>query len=372
MVQGAVYDAVNAIDRGHRPYLAEPPAGPSDSKDAAAATAAFRVLVGLFPMQQSTLQPLYDASLAAVADTPRGAKAAGIAVGDGGSGGDARRPRRRRALRPVHAGDRNDPGRVAPDAAAVGQRPHPLGRKRTAVPGPRRRDAPHRRAERFDQPRLREGPQRGQADRLTAQHDPNAGRDRRRDLLARPCLRLVEPRVPHPRRFTAPRHRRQRTALRVDKPGRRRCRDRLLEQQVPLEHLAPDHRHPRGRQRRKPGNQGRPDMDTAVRSLHAGGHAPRCSSPLRSPNTPPATTARAARSSERCSTSSAPTGSPSAHPATNPGPREPSTDFSDALDENINARVWAGIHFRTADIAGARLGEKVARYLHNHYLQPVH
>ena len=81
MVQGAVYDAVNAIDRGHRPYLAEPPAGPSDSKDAAAATAAFRVLVGLFPMQESTLQPLYDASLAAVADTPRGAKAAGIAVG---------------------------------------------------------------------------------------------------------------------------------------------------------------------------------------------------------------------------------------------------------------------------------------------------
>ena len=36
MVQGAVYDAVNAIDRGHRPYLTEPPARPSDSKDAAA------------------------------------------------------------------------------------------------------------------------------------------------------------------------------------------------------------------------------------------------------------------------------------------------------------------------------------------------
>ena len=46
--------------------------------------------------------------------------------------------------------------------------------------------------------------------------------------------------------------------------------------------------------------------------------------------------------------------------------------FSDALKENINARVWAGIHFRTADIQGAKLGEKVARYLHKHYLQPVH
>src|SRR5215469_4959845 len=44
MVQGAVYDAVNAIDRGHQPYLSQPSANPSDSKAAAAATAAFRVL----------------------------------------------------------------------------------------------------------------------------------------------------------------------------------------------------------------------------------------------------------------------------------------------------------------------------------------
>ena len=49
MVQGAVYDAVNAIDRGHRPYLVQPPSNPTDSKEAAAATAAFRVLVGVFP-----------------------------------------------------------------------------------------------------------------------------------------------------------------------------------------------------------------------------------------------------------------------------------------------------------------------------------
>ena len=82
MVQGAVYDAVNAIDGRHRPYLTQPPAGRSDSKDAAAATAAFRVLVGVFPAQQATLQPLYDASLAAIVDTPPGAKAGGIAAGE--------------------------------------------------------------------------------------------------------------------------------------------------------------------------------------------------------------------------------------------------------------------------------------------------
>src|SRR5215475_11938206 len=48
MVQGAVYDAVNAIDGSYQPYLTEPPANPTDSKEAAAATAAYRVLVG-FP-----------------------------------------------------------------------------------------------------------------------------------------------------------------------------------------------------------------------------------------------------------------------------------------------------------------------------------
>jgi PAP2 superfamily len=80
MVQGAVYDAVNAIDGGHQPYLVSPPANPSDSKEAAAATAAFRVLVGLFPAQESALQQLYDAYLADVPEGP--AKAGGIAVGE--------------------------------------------------------------------------------------------------------------------------------------------------------------------------------------------------------------------------------------------------------------------------------------------------
>ena len=80
MVQGAVYDAVNAIDGGHRPYIAAPAADPSDSKPAAAATAAYRTLVGIFPTQQATLQPLYAASLAGVPDGP--AKTGGVEVGE--------------------------------------------------------------------------------------------------------------------------------------------------------------------------------------------------------------------------------------------------------------------------------------------------
>ncbi len=91
MVQGAVYDAVNAIDGGHQPYLVAPQASEGDSKEAAAATAAFRVLVG-FPdrtppllgvvptTQLSTLQLAYDTTLATVDDgTP---KTNGIAIGE--------------------------------------------------------------------------------------------------------------------------------------------------------------------------------------------------------------------------------------------------------------------------------------------------
>ena len=80
MVQGAIYDAVNGIDRSYRPYLVLPAAQPWDSMDAAAATAAYRVLVSIVPAQQAALEPLYEASLAAVANGP--AKDGGVAAGE--------------------------------------------------------------------------------------------------------------------------------------------------------------------------------------------------------------------------------------------------------------------------------------------------
>ena len=82
MVQGAVYDAVNAIDRRYRPYLVAPQANPWDSKDAAAATAAYRVLASLFPAQAVGLKTQYDAYVANLPDQPTGAKAGGIAAGE--------------------------------------------------------------------------------------------------------------------------------------------------------------------------------------------------------------------------------------------------------------------------------------------------
>jgi hypothetical protein len=45
--------------------------------------------------------------------------------------------------------------------------------------------------------------------------------------------------------------------------------------------------------------------------------------------------------------------------------------LSDAIKEINHARVWAGIHFRTADMQGAVLGKKVAHYMREHYFQPI-
>ena len=87
MVQGAVYDAVNMIDGGHEAYLDDLPAAPSSaSTPAAVATAAHHVLVGMViqpaftPAIVDRLNGLYATSLAAI---PNGAaKTAGIAAGE--------------------------------------------------------------------------------------------------------------------------------------------------------------------------------------------------------------------------------------------------------------------------------------------------
>jgi len=79
MVHGAAYDAVNAIDRRYQPYLVAPRAKWWYSKEAAAATAAYRVLLGIVPEQEPALAAEYIASLA---DIPPGtARDRGIAVG---------------------------------------------------------------------------------------------------------------------------------------------------------------------------------------------------------------------------------------------------------------------------------------------------
>jgi hypothetical protein len=80
IVHTAIYDAVNAIDRTHEPYLISVRA-PRDASETAAANAAARTaLDGLYPGEQSTIDAQYVAELAKVADGP--AKDQGIRIGD--------------------------------------------------------------------------------------------------------------------------------------------------------------------------------------------------------------------------------------------------------------------------------------------------
>ncbi len=45
--------------------------------------------------------------------------------------------------------------------------------------------------------------------------------------------------------------------------------------------------------------------------------------------------------------------------------------FSEGVQEVIDARVYSGIHFRTADEVGARLGRQVAQFVLTHALRPT-
>jgi hypothetical protein len=78
IMHAAVYDAVNAIDGTHKPYLVRLSASHFASQEAAAAAAAHEVLVTLYPNFQAPL----DAQLQqALAQLPNGGKAEGISIG---------------------------------------------------------------------------------------------------------------------------------------------------------------------------------------------------------------------------------------------------------------------------------------------------
>ena len=79
IVQAAVYDAVNAIDQSHQPYLVKARAPRSTSLVAAAASAASRALSKLYPDQKPTFQTALAADLKRVPDGP--AEAKGVQMG---------------------------------------------------------------------------------------------------------------------------------------------------------------------------------------------------------------------------------------------------------------------------------------------------
>jgi hypothetical protein len=80
ITQLAVYDAVNAIEGGGRPYLSQPKASHAASPAAAAAAAAHRVLLTLFPTQEAVIDAKFQDSLSQIGRGDHARR--GIAVGE--------------------------------------------------------------------------------------------------------------------------------------------------------------------------------------------------------------------------------------------------------------------------------------------------
>ena len=86
MMHVAMFEAANAAQPRYAPYQLKLLAEPGASPEAAAASAAHGVLVGLFPDQQSSLDTTLRASLAQVAEgEPR---TRGVALGQKGGSRD--------------------------------------------------------------------------------------------------------------------------------------------------------------------------------------------------------------------------------------------------------------------------------------------
>lgn len=76
----AMFEAVNAIDRRFESYLNFAAGDPRASQDAAAATAAFKVLVTHLPQHKAVLEESYALAMAGIPNTP--AKEAGRLIGE--------------------------------------------------------------------------------------------------------------------------------------------------------------------------------------------------------------------------------------------------------------------------------------------------
>jgi hypothetical protein len=79
IVQAAVYDALNAIDRTHDPLFYQPSVSGPASRESAVAAAAHQALVGLHPDYAPQLNDTFDNRLAAIPAGP--ARDSGVALG---------------------------------------------------------------------------------------------------------------------------------------------------------------------------------------------------------------------------------------------------------------------------------------------------
>ena len=319
MVQGAVYDAVNAIaGTPYEPYLVAPRTRPGDSTPAAVATAAYRVLLSLFPAQADALRAQYDESLAAIPDGRAEARRHRRRRGHG-RGHDRGPSRRRRVLRRDLAG-RHRAGRVAADAARLrpGRRlvRHPEAVRRSATPASTARPGPPALTSAAYARDLNEVKALGSATSTIRTPDQTEA------AIWWDDPRLVEWEIKRGLAADPPaRHPADGPHVRDGRRGRRRLVDRLLPGEEALELLAPGDGDPARRHRRQPGHRRRPGLDAAAGHRAVAGvpvgarllHRPRPSTPCGSSSV--ATTSRSAPTAPTPARPAATTASPTPWPS---------------------------------------------------------
>ena len=371
MVQGAVYDAVNAIDRGHRSYLPQPPAAAGASEDAAAATAAHDVLVSLFPLQQSTLDGQYETSLAAIPDTPPGAQAGGIAAGHA-------------AAQTMIAARTND-GRGGPFTPVIGTTPgvwRPTPPLFASDPTPWVGNVRP-----FLVPSVA----------MLRSNGPNAltSRAYARDLNEVKAIGALHSTTRTPDQTDAAIFWQDHAFALWNRVFRTLAATYDLAPADSARLLATTNLAAADAaigcwNNKYHYNSWRPI--TAIREADTDGNPATTADPTWTPLFDPATPVAAGQaplvtppfpenpSGHNCAAGAIlttlryffGTNDVSFTATSNKsGTTRTFHSLSDALQENINARVWAGIHFRTADLQGVKLGTTVARYLHHHYFQPT-
>jgi hypothetical protein len=355
MVHGAMYDAVNAIDRGFKPYLVSPHAHRWYSKDAAAATAAFEVLVNIVPTQQASLQALYDQTLTGIPDGA--AKEGGISVGH--------------AAAAAMIVARTDDGRFGPPGFPVGTSP---GDWRPALPSflndpaawvanvkpfllnsssQFRTDGPNELTSTRYTRDFREVKSIGSATSTTrtaeqtdiarfwADHGTALWNRMFRQISASQGLTIAE----NARLFAM--------LFLTDADALINCwndkaRHLFWRPITAIREAGSD-----GNSRTVADPEWLPLISTPAFPEHPSGHGCGTASIVR--------TLRSFFGTNDVAFSGTSTVS---------GTTRSFSHFSDALSEVIDARVYSGIHFRTADVAGATIGRRTTRFVQEHFFGP--
>jgi len=354
MVQGAVFDAVNAIaGRPYEAYLVAPTANGTESSDAAVGTAAYRVLLSLFPAQADRLTEQYNQFLATIAEGT--AKTRGVAVGEEAAAAMIAARQNDGAFGNEAFPIGTEPGQWRPVPPTNGNAGEWVSRLRPFfIPSPStyRTAGPPALTSRQYARDVNEVKAIGALNSTTRTADQtDAARwwhDRRltqweinRNLIASQRLNLLQ----------------SARLLALVNLAAADATTACFNEKAHWTFWRPYHAirlaDTDGNPETEPDVNWAPVLITPGSPDYTSGHG------CYSGSTMTLLALFFGRDTIRFSATSRDTGTTRSYGS-----------FSQALTELINARVWGGIHFRTADVQGARIGVQVSTYLWTHRMRP--